>query len=238
MSVSAASNIFGNHLRRSVALVVLVAGCLGLAVAQDKPAEGNLNVEDLKVRAEAGDRTATRQLGDAYYAGRGGVEQNFGEAMRWYTKLAQQGDVRAQTTLGLMYSRGYGVAKDPQAALRWWSFAAAANDAGAQYNLGTVYANGDGVAQDHARAAQWYLKASGRNHVQAMFNLGMLYYEGKGVPKDPVRSYYWIKLAELHGDDLAPDMLKKVGAGMAPGQVKDATTQAEEMFKKAQKLLR
>ena len=237
MSVPAASDLLRNRLRRAAALVVLVMG-FGSAPAQDKPAAGQLNIEDLKVRAEAGDKTATRQLGDAYYAGRGGVEQNFSEAMRWYTKLAQQGDVRAQTTLGLMYSRGYGVAKDPQAAQRWWSFAAAANDAGAQYNLGTVYASGDGVAQDHARAAQWYLKAAGRNHVQALFNLGMLYYEGKGVPRNPVQSYYWLKLAALHGDDLAPDMLAKVGAGLTADQLKDAETQAAEMFKKAQKALK
>ena len=61
---------------------------------------------------------ATRQLADAYYAGRGGVEQSFPEAARWYEKLAKQGDVRAQATIGLMYLRGYGVPQDIQAALR------------------------------------------------------------------------------------------------------------------------
>lgn len=238
MSVSVASNALIHHLRRSAALLLLVVGCLGLAVAQDKPPEGKLNVEDLKVRAEAGDKTATRQLADAYYTGRGGVEQNFSEAARWYVKLGQQGDLRAQTTLGLMYSRGYGVAKDLQAAHRWWSFAAAANDQGAQYNLGLAYADGEGVAQDYERAAQWYLKAAVRNHVQAQLNLGTLYYEGKGVPKDLVRAYYWFKLAALHGDDLAPDRLEKVGAEMTPNQVKDAETQATEMFKKTQKALK
>ena len=133
-----------------------------------------MSFEDLRIRAEAGDKTATRQLAEAYYLGREGVEQNFAEAARWYLKLAQQGDVRAQTTIDLMYSRGYGGEKDPQAAHRWWSFAAAANDPGAQYNLGLSYAKGDGVAQDYAQAVQWYSKAAQRTHVQAQFNLGML----------------------------------------------------------------
>src|SRR6185503_9410071 len=116
------------------ALVCVLAAAIAVpCAAQEK--KGKLNVEDLKIRAEAGDRTATRQLADAYYGGRDGVVQSFEEAARWYEKLAKQGDVRAQATIGLMYLRGYGVAKDEQAALHWWRFAAAANDAGAQYNL-------------------------------------------------------------------------------------------------------
>src|SRR5262245_6551739 len=123
------------------------AACFGIAIAQ------NAALDDLKSRAEAGDKGATRQVAEAYYLGNQGAEQNFAEAARWYLKLAQQGDVRAQTALGLMYDRGDGVAKDPAAAHRWWSFAAAANDPGAQYNLGLAYARGDGVAQDFAQAA-------------------------------------------------------------------------------------
>lgn len=209
----------------------VVACTLLAAVFQLAPAQGKLSVEDLKSRAEAGDKTATRQLAEAYYLGREGVEQNFGEAARWYLKLAQQGDVRAQTTIGLMYSRGYGVKKDPQVAHRWWSFAAAANDPGAQYNLGLAYANGDGVAQDYSQAAQWYSQAAQRTHVQAQFNLGMLYHEGKGVAHDPVRAYCWVKVASLQGDELAQETLRTLGAGMSAEQIRQAEAQADEWMK-------
>jgi TPR repeat protein len=226
----------GSRIRQGI--ITATAGVLLAAGIQIAGAQGNVTIEDLKIRAEAGDRTATRQLAEAYYLGREGVEQNFSEAARWYYKLAQQGDVRAQTTLGLMYSRGYGVKKDPQAAQRWWSFAAAANDPGAQYNLGLAYANGDGVPQDYAQAARWYDLAAKRTHVQAQHNLGMLYYEGKGVAKDPVRAYFWVKVAALQGDDLAPESLKKVRAGMTADQIRQAEEQAEEWMKKAKKLLK
>jgi TPR repeat protein len=232
-------------IRRTLAAIAcaLLGAGIQLAAAQGKinveePAPGKINVNDLKIRAEAGDKTATRQLGDMYYLGREGVEQNFAEAARWYLQLARQGDVRAQTTIGLMYSRGYGVTKDPQAAHRWWSFAAAANDAGAQYNLGLAYANGDGVAQDYSQAALWYEKAAQRTHVQAQTNLGMLYHQGKGVAQDAVRAYYWVKVAALQGDELAQDMLKKVGAGMSADQISLAEAQAEEWMKKAKKALK
>ncbi len=216
----------------------LLAVSIPHAVAQATPgAQGKLNVDDLKIRSDAGDRSATRQLADAYYAGRDGVEQNFGEAVRWYEKLAKQGDVRAQTTMGLMYSRGYGVKKDAQAAHRWWNFAAAQNDPGAQYNLGLSFANGDGVAQDYERAVQWYTKAAGRGHVQAQHNLGMLYHEGKPT-RDPVRAYFWVKVAALQGDDVAQDSLKIVRAGMNSAQVTEAETQADEWMKKNKKMIK
>src|SRR5262245_20080878 len=110
---------------RTLQSIVVSAACFGLAAAQEA---GTINVEDLKARAEAGDRNATRQLAEIYYVGRGGVEQNFTEAARWYERLAKQGDARAQTSLGLMYARGYGVAKNMETARRWWSFAASQND--------------------------------------------------------------------------------------------------------------
>jgi len=224
-------SVSGRTFLAGAACALLAAG-LQLAAAQ-----GKISVEDLKIRAEAGDKTATRQLADAYYLGRDGVEQNFAEAARWFLKLAQQGDVRAQTTIGLMYARGYGVKKAPQPSHYWRRLAAAANHPGAQYNLGLTYANGDGVAQDYSQAAQCHGRAAQRTHVQAQFNLGMLYHEGKGVTQDPVRAYYWIKVASLQGDELAQDTLKKIGAGMSPEQIRQAEAQADEWIRKMKKVV-
>ena len=216
---------------------VVLAGCLGLAAAQDKSAPDTINVDDLKVRSSAGDRRATRQLAEMYYLGRGGVEQNFSEAAVWYEKLARQGDARAQTSLGLMYARGYGVAKNMNTARKWWSFAAAQNDPGAQFNLGVIYSSGEGVEPDYPQAAQWLNRASRRGHIQAQHNLGLLYYEGKGVERDPVRAYYWLKVAALQGDDVSQEALKLVGKGMSADQVRQAETQADEWMKNYKKVV-
>ena len=226
-----ASAIKRAALAAACALLVL---CALPAAAQEK---AKVNIEDLKTRSNAGERGATRQLAEMYYIGKDGVEQDFAEAARWYEKLAKQGDVRAQTTLGLMYSRGYGVKKDSQTAHRWWNFAAAQNDPGAQYNLGLSYANGDGVAQDHAKAAEWYNKAASRGHVQAQHNLGMLYHEGKPA-RDLLRAYFWVKVAALQGDDVAQDSLKIVRAGMSQAQVSEAESQADEWMKKNKKMIK
>src|SRR5690606_9968103 len=74
-------------------------------------AESQITLNDLSVRAEAGDRNAMRSLAEAYYAGQDGAEQDFAKAADWYRRLAKTGDPRAQTSLGLMHARGYGVAK-------------------------------------------------------------------------------------------------------------------------------
>lgn len=197
-----------------------------------------IDVEELKIRAEAGDKSATRQLAETYYLGRNGVEQNFSEAVRWYLKLAQQGDVRAQTTVGLMYLRGYGVPRDPVAAHHWWSFAAAANDPGAQYDLGTLYLLGEGVQQDYAQAARWYQQAAQRGHLQAQHDLGMLYYQGRGIERDVRSAYYWLKVAALQGDEKAEEHLKLVGSDLNADEIRQAEVRAEEWMKKLKKSLK
>jgi TPR repeat protein len=218
---------------KRLALTLLLAGCFGLAAAQDKP----VDIEALKANAKQGSTRAMRQLGDMYYVGRGGVEQNFAEAVHWYTLLANRGDRRGQTLLGTMYARGYGVQKNPETARLWWLKAADKGDAGAQYDLGTLYYRGEGVAQDYKQAADWYNKASQIGHVNAQKNLAGMYWEGQGVEKNAQQAYFWFKVASLLGDDDSQDSLKIVAKVMKPGQLKEADEQADDWMKKYKKIV-
>jgi len=230
MTVSVLRFLF---LAAAMVCALLAAGPHDSATAQDK-----IDIDDLRIRAERGDKAAARQLAHAYYLGRDGAGQNFSEAARWYLKLAKQGDARSQTSIGLMYARGYGVRKDPEEARKWWILAAVQNEPGAQFNLGLLYARGDGVAQDYAQAFRWYREAAMRDHVQAQHNLGMLYHEGKGARRDPVRAYYWIAIAARQGDDMAQESLKTVAAGVTPEQIDMASEQVNAWFRKAKKVWR
>ena len=164
------------------------------------------------------------------------IEDLTQRAADWYLRLAKTGDARAQTSLGLMYARGYGVPKNLAEAHRWWNFAAIQNDPGAQYNLGLTYVRGEGVAVDHERAARWFREASRRGHVQAQHNLGMLYHEGKGVPKDARQAYYWVRVAALQGDTIATDTLPKISDGITVAQIAEAEAQAAAWMNKVRKL--
>jgi len=69
-------------------------------------------------RAEEGDAAAGNLVGIHYYLGVG-VERDFAEAARWFTRAARAGDANGQRNLGMMHLRGLGVAQDYQRAYGW-----------------------------------------------------------------------------------------------------------------------
>ena len=69
----------------AVVALALAVGATG-AHAQGK---SETSIEDLKARSASGDRSATRQLAERYYVGRGGVERDFSEAAKWYEQGAR-----------------------------------------------------------------------------------------------------------------------------------------------------
>tara|TARA_B110000014_G_C19986057_1_gene510628 strand:- start:271 stop:780 length:510 start_codon:yes stop_codon:yes gene_type:complete len=81
---------------------------------------------------------------------------DFATALREWTPLAKQGDADAQFSLGVMYEKGEGVAKDNKAAVKWYTLAAEQGLADAQFNLGVMYANGTGVIKDNVYAHLWW----------------------------------------------------------------------------------
>ncbi len=58
-------------------------------------------------------------MGHLRYYGLGG-ERDYAAAARWYRMAAEQGDARARTYLGVMYSEGLGVPRDDVAAQHWF----------------------------------------------------------------------------------------------------------------------
>ena len=98
-------------------------------------------------------------------------------------QAAEQGDAKAQTNLGVMYSQGQGVHQNPVQAVQWFLKAAEQGVAEAQYNLGVMYVNGRGVRQDYAQAAQWFSKAAEQGYAQEQFGLGVMYGAGQGSDK-------------------------------------------------------
>jgi len=57
-----------------------------------------------------------------------GIEQNNGQAVYWFRKAAEQGDVGGQWSLGEMYRDGRGVEKNDEQAVYWFRKAAEQGD--------------------------------------------------------------------------------------------------------------
>ena len=80
---------------------------------------------------------------------------------------AEQGDTRAQITLGFMYRNGEGVPEDDAEAVRWYRLAADQGHAVAQIRLGQRYGTGLGVPHNDAEAVRWFRLAADQRHARA-----------------------------------------------------------------------
>ena len=66
-------------------------------------------------------------------------------ALKEWRPLADQGDVKAQFNLGVMYQLGQGVPQDYAEAAKWYRLAADQGFAPAKFNLASMYIKGQGV---------------------------------------------------------------------------------------------
>ena len=99
---------------------------------------------------------------------------DFETALTVFRPLAENGDAKAQSILGLMYSYGEGVPVDYREAARWYRRAAEQSSSVAQYNLGMFYLEGKGVSQNTDEAIKWLAKSADGGHFRARSELARL----------------------------------------------------------------
>ncbi len=136
---------------------------------------------------------------------------NYGEALRLFKPLAEQGAAAAQFYLGVMYENGLGVSQDYAEAVKWYRKAAEQGDDEAQNNLGILYVTGRGVTRKYAEAVKWYRKAAEQGNTKAQNNLGIMYERGLGVSRDYAEAVKWYRKAAEQGEEGAKGALKRLG---------------------------
>lgn len=96
----------------------------------------------LQEMARNGDPSAENALGLRYFQGdpKDGIQQNEGEAFRWFSRAAEHGNLSAQAKLGFLYWGGRGVTKDLNKAYFWTVLARAGGDKGNR-DLATILAS-------------------------------------------------------------------------------------------------
>lgn len=119
-------------------------------------------------------------------------------------KIANHGDVRAQSQLGGVYLFGeYGLDIDYKKAFTWYSKAAKQGDAKSQYNLAIMYLNGYGTDKNAVKAVGYYKKAAVQGDSDSQLQLGIRYLQGEGVEYNLEQAKYWFKKAEQSGNSEA-----------------------------------
>ena len=115
--------------------------------------------------AEDGCGEAQFDLGHMYDWGDGLtdnlVEKDYGEAFKWFSRAAENGEFNSLAALGELYYQGHGVAQDYQKAFECFSRSIDHPTAkkfgayGAGLRIGMMYAAGNGVGQDFVQAYKW-----------------------------------------------------------------------------------
>uniref|UniRef100_A0A7S4E0T1 Uncharacterized protein n=1 Tax=Lotharella globosa TaxID=91324 RepID=A0A7S4E0T1_9EUKA len=126
--------------------------------------ESNLKaLELLSKAAELGHPRGQRDLGVWHEV----IKKDAKQAIRWYSKAAEQGDAEAMFYLALCYGNGRGAPQDDKKAVSWHRKAADQGHVRAQFNVGIHYENGFGVEKDIKQAAKWYRRAADEGHLIA-----------------------------------------------------------------------
>mgnify|MGYP003946022045 FL=1 len=97
--------------------------------------------------------------------------RDLGQALHWYTQLAEQGAPAAMEAVGLAHYLGRGTAEDPAQAAQWFRRAGNAGEVASQFILATLYEKGEGVERDERLALAWYERAAAQGDVAAKAKL-------------------------------------------------------------------
>lgn len=121
----------------------------------------------------AGNPLAQYLVGKMYLHGQS-VDQDPGEAFRWYALSAAQDFADAEYALATMYDDGLGVPADLDAAYSWYKRSAGQGNAYAQTRLGELYLQREKTAENITIGLMWLRTASEQNHLEAQYKLGAI----------------------------------------------------------------
>jgi len=158
--------------------------------------------------AQTGSVVAQRRLAGLY--DRSQVPGHDAEAVTWYRKAADAGDLPSLLRLGQLLHLGKGLPQNELDATAKIKLAAEADYQPAWTVLAERYEQGLGTRRSDKDASYWYRKAAEKGDVVAQAKVGDMYARGKGVDKDEAEAVNWFRKAADRGNREA-----QYGLGMA-----------------------
>ncbi len=130
------------------------------------------------------------------------------EALRWFTRAAEQNNAEGNYWLGVMHRLGEGVPRDFDHSIKFWRAAAAAGSANAQGALAQTLFAGDGAPKDAVEAVRWAREGAGRGNALAQFVLAQAHLRGEGGVQRNVGEFLrWTRRAAAQGNRPAMEAL-------------------------------
>ncbi|MBN2815354.1 MAG: SEL1-like repeat protein [Campylobacterales bacterium] len=125
---------------------------------------------------------------------------NWFDSLRYHI-LGYVGNAKAQSTLGLMYEKGYYVDANIHEAIQWYT-KVADEDEDVQITLANIYKNVDSV-KDSKKSLEIMMQLAHKNNLYAQKLVGYSYLKGEGVAKDYKEARHWFERADAQGDAYA-----------------------------------
>lgn len=154
--------------------------------------------------AQSGAAEAQYQLALVYGGGRI-VRRDEVASRGWMMKAAEQGQVPAETFMGLMYLDNHVTGPVPNYvhAEKWLRAAATQGDAEAELWLGLGYDREYFGRIDYQESLKWLRKSSAQGLPDAQVALAQMYEDGHGVSKSDEDAAYWYRRAADHFSDVS-----------------------------------
>lgn len=180
----------------------------------------------LQHAAEQGDPDRQLLYARALDNGYCGFKIDKEKAAYWYKKSAEQGNVSAQSALGIAYFFGNGVEQDDKEAFKWLLKAGDRGNADAQYTLSLYYDRDRDLVSD-VKAAKWLQKAADQGLRDAQMHLAYRYRDGIGVEKDDREAYFWFYISAKSGSIISSVERDLVAAKLTPQQFVELNKRAD-----------
>lgn len=150
--------------------------------------------------------------------------------VRLFNQAAEADNITAQYMMGMIYYKGFAIAKNDIKAFEYIKKAAKEYDE-AQYQLALMYMNAEGTTKNFKNAVESLSRAGKQGHVKAMILLGDILSEGKNYPQNPINAYIWYNIASVHSPE-AEEKRDEIEATLKLENILPAQEQAEK-FKTA-----
>jgi hypothetical protein len=138
LGVACLGIVIGSWLKVGRGVLAPVQGDVQTAMQSasnsDSPLADTNDQPEISKLAAQGDPAAQFALGAKYATGEN-VQQDYSQAVGWFSKAAEQGHVLAQATLGAYYMAGRGVPTDLSKAYFWSILAQAGGDQASEYRI-------------------------------------------------------------------------------------------------------
>lgn len=141
-------------------------------------AQETKQVEELRSKAEAGDRESQYKLGNLLLSANSLSYDEY-EGFRWMRQAAEGGFAPAQHSVGHCYAKGHGVEENMEEAAKWWRKAAEQSHVSSAYNLGCYLKAKE--EPDPPEAIRWLKFAADQGLAEAQHELGKYYIWDNGA---------------------------------------------------------